>query len=444
MDDFDVVLVNAHFSESDSNRRLCPPLGILYLGSLLLQNRLKVKLLDYNLEPKGPEGIAEDIRGMKSPIFAISSLSFGYAFVKNLVQIIRNISPDSKILLGGAVTWSLPEFILESTGVDIVVEGEAENCFLQVVEAILTDEDYTNIPGVYCMVEGEIRKPKCKQEMIKDLSSLPFPAWELVNIKEYIKRLQHAWHSESMRSFPILASRGCPYSCNFCVKNLGDNFRSRSEGLIEEIELVIERYMIDDIWFIDEEFALSKRRALELCRLIESVSSSITFVCSMRVNCVSSGILQAMKKAGCRRIMYGVESGSSKILKAMNKGFTKDQAAKAIIETRNQGIEAYVNFMFGYPGETESTIWETIDFMKEHRLHSGFGFTTPLPGTRLFEEVMAKGLINDLDEYILGFNPRGWAETIAVNLTDIPTPRLLELRKLAKEETYPDRIVLKE
>jgi len=162
----------------------------------------------------------------------------------------------------------------------------------------------------------------------------------------------------------------------------------------------------------------------------------------MRVDRVSPEILREMKEAGCRRILYGVESGSPEILKAMNKGFTACQASEAILETRRQGIEAYVNFMFGYPGETEDTIRQTSDFMKKHNLYSGFGFTTPLPGTKLFEDTLSAGKIQDLDSYLESLGA-SWTTNLVINLTSIPTQRLFELKRRIQEETFPTRIVLK-
>ena len=438
---YDVTLINANFSPQ--TKRFSFPLGILYLGSLLIAEGYKVVLLDYNLKQKSLDEIDKDIQQINSPIFAISSLSTGYSFVKNIVPIIKKNNPNSKVLLGGAISYGIPEFVLQKTGVDVVIEGEAEACILPLVEAILSNKEFWNIPGVYSMIDSEVKKPKQLQNIVEDLSVLPFPAWHLIDVEEYISKLLHAWHSENMRSFSIMASRGCPYNCNFCCKTLGSKIRTRGNDLIDEIELAIDQYRVDDIWFVDEEFAISEKRVMEMCQIMRSISKPLTFVCSMRVDCVSSEILRTMKEAGCRRILYGVESGSPEILKAMNKKITIAQASKAIIETRKYGIEAYVNFMFAYPEETEETINQTVAFLKKHRLYSGFGFTTPLPGTKLFNYALSIGKIQDLDSY-LGLLGRPWTVNLVVNLTSIPTERLLELRKNAQDELFPNEIALKD
>lgn len=442
MNSYDAVLINAKFCSP--GEKLSFPMGLLYLGSVLISEGYKVVLLDCNLRQKSLNEIEKDIQQINSPIFAISSLSNGYSFVKEIVPVIRKNAPNSKILLGGALTFGIPEFILQKTGVDAVVEGEAESCIVPLVKTILSAGEFWNTPGVYAMTEcNGIRLPRQRQSVIQDLSALPFPAWHLIDANEYIDRLQHARHSEYMKSFPVLASRGCPYSCNFCSPTLGKRMRVRKRDLADEIELAINQYHIDDVWFTDEEFALSKERVMELCRIMRSISKPLTFTCSMRVDRVSSEILQEMKEAGCRRILYGVESGSPEILKAMNKKFTTCQASEAIIETRRQGIEAYVNFMWGYPGETEDTIRQTAGFMKKHNLYSGFGFTTPLPGTKLFNDALLVGKIQDLDSYLESLGA-SWTANLAVNLTSIPTQRLIELKRSIQEETFPNRIVLED
>ena len=443
MDSHDVVLINANFSHSADTQRLCLPLGVLYIGALLISEGLNITLLDYNAEPKNFDEIEKEIQQINAPIFAITSLSSGYSFVKKIVPKIRKNAPNSRILLGGSITFGIPEFILQKTGVDVVVEGEAESCILPIVEAILSNKEFWNIPGVHSMVNNKIKRPQQHQNIVHDLSVLPFPAWHLVNVEEYISKSLHSWHSEQMRSFPILASRGCPYNCNFCSKTLGSGIRVRGYDLVEEIQTAIDRYHIDDIWFIDEEFALSEKRLMEMCKIMRSIPKPLTFVCSMRVDRVSSKGLRAMKNAGCRRIIYGVESGSPKILRAMNKKSTVAQASKAIIETRRYGIEAYVNFMIGYSGETEKTLRETANFMKQHRLYSGFGFTTPLPGTKLFDDAVSSKKIGDLDLYLESLD-KELTTKLAINLTSMSTKRLLELRQSVQNETFPNRVVLKD
>ncbi|MGA2466674.1 MAG: radical SAM protein [Thermodesulfobacteriota bacterium] len=440
--EYDIVLINATFSNSTFNRRLCFPLGILYLGAILMARGYKVTLLDYNLIPKDFNEIEKDIQQIKTPIFAITSLSSGYSFVKRITSIIRRNLPKSKIILGGAITFGVPEFILQNVGVDMLVEGEAESCIIDLVEAILGNKEI-NISGVYTFLNNEIKRQLYPQDLIMDISTLPFPAWSLLDVEQYIQKSLHAWHSDGMRTFPILASRGCPFNCNFCSKTLGSKVRVRKDDTIEEIEMAIKQYHINDVWFLDEEFALSEKRVMEMCQMMGSLSKRISFICSMRVDCVSPTILQSMKEAGCRRIVYGVESGSQTILDNMNKRITVAQASNAIIETRKWGIEAYVNFMFNYPGETESTLRETISFMKQHRLYSTFSFTTPLPGTELFDYAISNGKIINLDSYLESLQNRLTTELV-LNLTDLPTKRLLELREIAKRELFPHRIILKD
>ncbi len=442
MDDYDIVIINSNFSKRHEDKHVCHPLGILYLGAVLLRKGYKVKVIDCNFPPKSIEELESEISDLKTSFFAISSLSGGYAYTKRIVQILKKHFPECQVVLGGPINQGIAGYIMEKTGVDMAVEGEAETIISDLLDAALTRGAAPEIPGVFHKKDGEIIPPSEKQVVVNDLSTLPFPAWDLIDADIYTKNLIHGMHSENKRSFPVMASRGCPYGCNFCCRTLGGKLRTRGADIIEEIELIIRKYSVDDICFLDEEFAVDEKRAFEMCDFLERLSTPVSFVCSMRVDCVTPEILSRMKRTGFRRIIYGVESGSNAILKKMNKGFTTEQARRAILETRKHGIEAYVNFMIGYPGETESTFRETVEFMKELRLYSNFSISTPLPGSKWFQQCIAGKLIDDIDSYLELFD-RDMTNTFAVNFSSLPLERLLELKKQAEEETFSNRIVLK-
>jgi len=443
MKKYDIIMINPTFEEHKKSLKYCFPFGLLYLSSILKNEGYRIKLLDYNLKPKSINEIVCEIKTSDNPIFIISSMSSGYLFVKRLVPIIRQYAPKSKILLGGSITFGIPEFIVKQTQVDAAVVGEAETCIVQLVESILDDRDLSLVPGVYWRVVGDsVKKPSEKQETIFNLSRIPFPDWDLIDVETYISNMAHSCLTENMRTFPISASRGCPYQCNFCSKTLGSKIRTRSIDLIEEINHAIKKYHINDIWFIDEEFAITEERSFEMCDILSRLNKSISFVCSMRVDCVNQKILKKMATVGCRRIVYGVESGSKTILKAMNKKTTNTQADHAIIETRKLGIEASCNFMIGYPGETEETFFETFSFMKKHGLYSNFSLTTPLPGTPLFDDMIKSNRIDDLDKYLNSLDKKMTKE-MALNMSSIPSDQLMDLRNKYKKELYPNRVILK-
>lgn len=445
--DCHVVLINV-IPSNYSKGGLSLPLGLLYLASVLEQQGYKVLLLDSNLNENFLSEIEEEIKYINAPVFGISSFLCGYMFVKKLVEIIRKIAPSSKVVLGGPITYGAPDVVAENAGVDAVIVGEAEVCLPELIKAVFFNEKPSNIAGVYSMVNGKVKPPSKPQELVQHLDKMPFPAWHLVDMEFYIKHYMLAWHSKEMRSISVFSSRGCPYSCNFCCKTSGKKLRIRSiYNIKEEIELLIGRYKINDIMFDDDNFAVTEERAFEMCDMLEKFKD-LTFACSMRVDRITDKTLKAMKKAGCRTIFYGVESGSENVLNAMmNKGFTVEQAGEAIIKTREYGIEAYCNFMCGYPGETEETFKETVEFMKKHMLYSGFGFATPFPGTKLYDEAVSKGKIKDVIKFIELYsesveNAHSNAFPFTINLTDIPDERLLTLRRLAQRELFSQRIVL--
>lgn len=432
---YDVVLINADFNKDICNGRMCVPLGILYLGAVLKKHGFKIKLLDYNLAPKSNLEIEKELRDADGAVYAITSLSSGYTFVRNIIKIIKMNFPDRSVVVGGAITYGIPELILNQTGADIVVEGEAENIIAPLINELVSKP--ASVTGKKVIGFKQANVPQ-------DLDALPFPDWSLIDAEGYINRCLHSWLSAGMRSFVVSASRGCPYSCNFCCKSLGGKVRLRSgRSILEEIQVIVDRYAINDILFIDEEFALNENRIIELCEAINLASERLTFACSMRVDIVTGRILRRMKAAGCRRIIYGVESGSQRIIDAMGKGFIVSDAEKAITLTREHGIEAYANFMFAYPGESEATIRETFDFMKRMSIYAGFGLATPLPGTRLFDRAVQDNKICDVGAYLEKLEIK-FASSMAVNVSDLSDRRLALLKEECREQLFSKRIVMKE
>jgi len=218
------------------------------------------------------------------------------------------------------------------------------------------------------------------------------------------------------RSADIIAGRGCPYSCHYCSRTF-DGVRLRSiNNLVAEVKELQTRYRINHLLFNDELVLVNKKRTLELCEELKKLG--ITWSCQGRINQVDRDILVAMKEAGCIEIGYGVESISQSILDNMNKKLRAETIVPTIKMTQAVGIKPIIQYMYGYPGENDETIAASSKFFKDID-HTYIGFTTtPIPGTKLYQDCIKDGLITDDEDYLMrldsGYNLTG----AIINMTD--------------------------
>jgi radical SAM superfamily enzyme YgiQ (UPF0313 family) len=198
--------------------------------------------------------------------------------------------------------------------------------------------------------------------------------------------------------------------------------------VVDEIEILVDRYGVDFIGFVDDNMTASKKRLLAFCDLMEKKQFPLTWGCHGRVTSAEPRILERMAEVGCVWIGYGIESGSQKILDAMNKKARVDQAKQAVINARKAGIYANTTFIFGYPGETRKTVQETIDLKRELGIQCGSFFATPYPGAPLYDQM--RHLIRDEEAYVASL---GNATEFRINLTEFDRGELFFLKKALDE-----------
>ena len=238
-------------------------------------------------------------------------------------------------------------------------------------------------------------------EPIADLDTISFPARHLVNMNRLSQNHFKNFGLKmkgfgDIKSTNLISSRGCPYSCTFCFKDMwGTKWRARSaKNIIEEMDSLYNQYGINGFVFNDDTFVMDKKRVFELCELIKDKGLDVVWYCNGRANLMQEDMLKAMYDAGCRGIAYGIESGNQQILDSMKKSITLDQVRNAVRWTKEAGIHVSGYFMIGMLDETKETIRETIAFAKELELDFyGFSITTPLLGTELYNTAEERGLI---------------------------------------------------
>jgi len=415
------------------------PYGLATVAGTLIQQGFDVKIFDVNALRPTKDQIIESLKNMHWDIVGLSGLITTIEFQKWLVTELKRMHPEAPVVSGGGLATSCPELLFEETQVDIAVIGEGERTMLDLCRAIEARADLNEIPGLHFRQNNRIiQNEPCRN--IQNLDEIPFPAWDLLPMDIYLKNPiwgDVASNSSGFRkdikvarSMNIISSRGCPFSCNYCYHLFGrSKYRFRSaQNVIDEIEILVDRYSVDFIGFVDDNMMASEKRLLEFCDLMEQKRFTLTWGCHGRVTSAKPDVLNRMAEVGCVWIGYGIESGSQKILDAMNKRATVEQAKQAIIHTRNAGIYPNTTFIFGYPGETIESIQETVDFKKEMGIECGSFFATPYPGAPLYKQIRPG--IKDERAFIRSL---GNATEFSINLTDFDDETLFNLKKAMDE-----------
>lgn len=382
-----------------------PPLGLCYIANMLEKNGIKVKIIDRNSlmtinrsNQLVVDNITEaEIRKFKPDIVGISVVTPTFFDVRrNIVKIIRKIDSKITIIAGGAHVSALPEDSLQiCSEIDIICRGEGELVMLEIAKGAKIE----SIAGITYRDGNNIANNQ-KRAPHNNIDDFCFPSRHLVDMQYYSKANPHVMHGIYSKATTIFTSRGCPYNCTFCAGNiaLGRGVRFQSIDLvIEEIEKLIADYEIEGLYFADDVFDVSKDRAVSICRKLikNNMHKKIRWNAQLRANSMDKDLLKLMKEAGCIRVDVGFESGSQKTLDVINKGTTVAQNYKAAEILHEAGIQVHANMIVGLPGEDMEDLDKTRNFMKEIKPHwIGFGEFVPLPGSKLFDDLLDRNLIN--------------------------------------------------
>jgi len=403
-----------------------PPIGLAGLASFLKEKEHEVRLVDLTYFDGGWIEF-ENILLKEKPDFV--GLTCTTPQVRNVyltAGFIKRKVPHVKIVVGGPHVSALPEETLrESSDIDIVVCGVGE----ETMSEIACGKELRQIKGIAFRKNGGIIITEARRG-IKDLDALPFPLYEQLPLKYYGNPIMG-------RSMGLMSGRGCPYKCIFCASNVvhsrGYNARSVT-SIIEEIELLRNRYEFNVFSFWDDTFTFRQDRVFEFCDSLLERNLNIRWSCSTRVDACSKGMLQAMKKAGCSMLFIGFESGNEEVLKKSKKGISTEQSKQFCRLALDQQIPICGYFILGLPYDTESSVIQTIEFAKELRIDfAQFAVLMPLPGTATWEMGMngdgLKIVSNNWDEF-------GRYQKPVIELSDMSADQLFKYYKKAYWNFY--------
>lgn len=388
-----------------------PPLGLAYVAAYLKKYGVIVSVVDAFTELDGasgtsakyhglsPEGIKRRIVDFSPDIIGISSMYTMYnQGAHSVAAFAKEVNKDIIVVCGGTHASVNPQMVLADENIDFVVHGEGEVTFLELVNAYQNSQDIRAITGIIHRLGGKIitNPPR---PLIKNLDDLPAPARELLPMRVYFDNIPKT-KNYNMRhlSTTVSTSRGCPQDCIYCaVKNVwGRVWRARSpENVVDEIESLVKDYGVREFQFSDDSISVDVRRLRAICEEIirRKIDIKWTTPAGIAIWHLDKSLLKLMKKSGCYRLTFGLESGNAQTLKFIGKNYTYEHARSIIRYAGKLGIWTAGTFIIGFPHETKAMIAQTCSFA----LNSGLDFVvfyTPVifPGTPLFDEFVSAGI----------------------------------------------------
>lgn len=365
-----------------------PPLQTLLAAAALRERGISVALFDTTL--KDPEeGFAAALDEHHPRLVIVCEDDFNFlskmCLGRNREVAFAMATAAAERGIPSAVHGSdASDHVLEylEAGFDSVLIGEVETTLVELAEG----RPRASIRGL-AYRQGWFVQRNAPRELRTDLENLPLPAWDLVDIDQY----RQAWQAaHGYFSLNMVSSRGCPYRCNWCAKPIyGNSYHARPAWAVaSEMRYLKATFQPDHIWFADDIFALSPKWTLAFAGAVEALDARLPFKMQSRCDLMTRDTVEALRRAGCAEVWMGAESGSQRILDAMDKGGRVKDVYRARENLRGHGIRACFFLQFGYPGETWHEIEETIRMVRETRPDDiGISVSYPLPGTRFYERV---------------------------------------------------------
>ena len=375
------------------------PLGLAYVSASLKKAGYSVDVINLNHHGGSVhEVMARFMKGRSYRYILTGGLSAHYRSIKEIVDSVRTIESTGKVIIGGGVVTASPEVMYDYLQPDYMVLGEGEVTIVELIGAFENGSyDCKNVNGIGYSINGGPLVLTEPRSPILDLDQCAWPDVEGFDIQTYLSRQQpndnlYLYIDDEPRFYPIISSRGCPFSCTFCYHPLGQRYRSRSvDDFIAEVEQVVEKYDVRNLAIFDELLSLKRERLFEICNRLKQLSRPVRWMCQLRVDTIDDELLKHLKDAGCFVVSYGFESINNEVLKSMDKHINAAQIERAMILTRKAGIGIQGYFIFGDPAETLTTAEETLTFWKKHRdYHLTMGYVRPYPGSVLWEQEVNK------------------------------------------------------
>jgi anaerobic magnesium-protoporphyrin IX monomethyl ester cyclase len=379
-----------------------PTLALATTAAAAEQRGHRVEILDLSHRPYDPEEIRARLRARSPDIVGITATTPLMNQLRDISLMVKDLSGSIRVVGGGPHPSALPRETLLESHLDAVVVGEGDVSFGELCDGA----ELRDIAGLV-LRDGDATRATPSRAPIDDLDTLPIPAWHLYPLDSYRQHFSRLF----ARRVPMVTaefSRGCVFSCDFCSSKVtlsGRHRKKSPERCAEEVRRM-QRLGIREFQLADDVFTLDRRWAAQVADAIAATGVDMPWTCTngIRVESADEGLFRALRRAGCYRVAFGLESGSDEVLRAFGKGgrASVEQAVRAVRAAREAGVESFGFFMLGLSADTERTMQETIDFARALPVDMlKFSRCVAFPGSAMFRDYRSRGLIRSFnwDDY---------------------------------------------
>jgi radical SAM superfamily enzyme YgiQ (UPF0313 family) len=421
-----------------------PPTGILYLAAYLRTKfELDICVVDQRAENCSVDELAAKAIAFEADVVGFSALTTSAYMLGDLTRKVRQGLPSALVVLGGPHPSAFGVEAMVDTVADAAVVGEGELTFEQLIRAHIDGGDVGTIPGlIWRAPDGQIVTNPGQMPLIHDLDALPFPAYDLIDIRAY-------WSLQSLapigrRTYiSLVGSRGCPYRCMWCHDVFGKRYRAHSpERIVEEIDYYLRTWGMNEVEFLDDVFNLSRKRVIEFCERAQrrGLKFKIGFPNAVRTDILTQEVVDALTDTGLYYSAFALETASARLQEFTGKRLRVPDFLKGVEMCVEKGVFSNGLAMLGFPTETEAELQQTIDAMVDSKLHIASFFTvTPFPKTRLYDMVEQTHPEKLANVSYAGADYAG----IRVNCSDLPDEVLFAYQRRANLRffTKPSRVL---
>ena len=437
------------------------PVGLGYVVTYVKQYGYDFDILDIDAGDYSNKYVEDYLRKHKYDVICLGSIVTHYSWMKWCINTIKNIQPDSKVILGNSVGGSIPEVVFQTTKVDIVIYGEAEITITKVLDAIKDDKSFgevieplveiphankgypstvkgKGIDGIIYRTKNNLIVNNGKRKAVKNIDEFPFPDWDFFDVETYLriggkKKVSYSsfYKRDQAIAMPINTARGCVFKCTFCHYVFWhDPYRHRSaENVILEMKQLNKKYGANFFNFWDELSFHKLGPATKFVDKLIEADLKWHWTCAIRADLMGKDVdakgntipredrlnlAKKFVKAGCVSAGYSLESGSDEILKDMNKKVESKFFKEQVHICREAGLINNTSIIIGYPRETKETISQTMSQLEELKIYPSTGYLLPLPETGMWNYAIENGYIKNIDQYLSDITER---QDFNINLT---------------------------
>lgn len=365
-----------------NNFGVFPPVGLMYVSSILKKNGHETRIIDVKAEKLSKEEVLKRLKDFNPDIMGVMMIPLTARITLDWIKFMKS-KMDIPVITGNYAMVHYPREVVSNDSIDFGIVGSAREVLPKLLERIESGEDYEDLEGLaFKRGDGSVVVNDPPQ-ITEDLNKLPFPDRDSIDNSLYSSM------ASARTPFTILVtSYGCKFNCSFCDMGSFGYSERKPDEVVDEIEECVDKYGIKEMDIFDRDFLMNKERSIEICQKIINRNIDIRWSCRTRVDQVNEEILKLMKSAGCRLILYGIESGEQEVLNDMNKGITTEETKKTIELTNKMGIDTLGFFILGGPNETVKDMKKTIEFSKELPLdYAQFFRMIGKPGAKLYEDI---------------------------------------------------------